>query len=66
MEWYESLINFFIVVLPQLGEPWLSVVGGASIIASAVTKPKNKVGKVARRILDTVAFNFGNAKNADD
>lgn len=63
MEWLDQLINLAIVVLPHLGEPVLSIVGGASIIASVLAPKENKIYSIARKLLNGVAFNFNHAKN---
>lgn len=45
----------------------LQLVGLASLIAAMAPKPKySKALKKARKVLDYLAANFGNAKNKDD
>ncbi|AMC34718.1 hypothetical protein [Janthinobacterium sp. B9-8] len=51
--------------LPDLLQAASSVVGVASVIAALVPSPKVRGAlSKARAVLDFLAFNFGNAKNA--
>jgi hypothetical protein len=55
----------FLTHLPDLLQAASSIVGTASVIAALVPSPKVQGAlSKARAVVDFLAFNFGNAKNA--